>query len=252
MPSPAKRTKRLRLFAGPDGAGKSSVYRAISAQHDVGVYVNAEELHIELATTQGLLLRRFQESLSAEDLKAFYAQHPLRIFFADGFPFKASSDGWLTLSEAAKPSQSAARAASVLADYVRTRLIESGADLACETVLSNPSELTLLRQAKKRGYQVCLYYICVASPVICKQRVAIRVKHGGHGVAEDRIAGQYAESLAQLKAAVALSDRAYLFDNTYSGAALKLEIHRATEVLAHETQLPEWITRHLPPLVPVS
>ncbi len=249
-PSPAQPLKRLRLFAGPCGSGKSSIFRAIAGQHNVGVYVSAEELQDELVSHQGLLLRRFHSSLNGDDLRAFYARHPLRLSLGDGYAFSVSADGRATLSETAPSSQRMADAAALVADYVRTRLIEAPESLSCETELSLPSELELVRLAKERGYLVYLYYICVASPAISKQRVAIRVRHGGHAVPDGKIAENYERSLALLRDSVALSDRAYLFDNTYSGAALKLEIRQASDVTAHETQLPAWITRNLPALVP--
>lgn len=248
--SPSDRVKSLRVFAGPPGSGKTSTYRAIVAHHNLGVYVNADDLQNELATPQGLLLRRFHPSLDDKDLRAFYARHPLRLSFGGEFPFSLSSEGKLNLIPTAQTSQRAGYAAAVIADYVRTRLIEADASLACETVLADPSELALFRRAKEKAYRIFLYFICVASPVISKQRVAIRVKHGGLALSEAKIVEDYDHSLANLKEAVALSDRAYLFDNTYSGAALKLEIRQASDVIAHETQLPEWLTRNLPPLVP--
>lgn len=252
MSSPAERIKRLHLFAGPDGSGKSSVYRAVMARHALGTYVNSDDLRLELVTPQGVLLRRFLPALDGRDLGAFFARHalPQRLSFGDGSPFLVSADARVTLVLTARDSQSVACAASVLADYLRERLIAAGVDFASEAVLAQSAELMWVRQAKKKGYRITLYYVCVASPVICKQRVAVRVKHGGHGVPEAKIAEGYERSLALLKEAVALSEQAYLFDNTYSGAALKLEVRRASDVIAHEPQLPEWITRNLPPLVP--
>jgi len=252
MSSPAARIKQLHLFAGPDGSGKSSIYRAVMAQHTLGAYVNSDELQLELVTPQGVLLRRFLPSLDGRDLDAFYAQHPLplRLSFGEGSPYLVSADARVTLLLTARDSQNVSCAASVLADYLRTRLIGAGVLFSSESVLAHPSELTWVGQAKKKGYRIALYYVCVASPVICKQRVAVRVKHGGHGVPEAKVVEGYGRSLALLKEAVALSDQAYLFDNSYSGAALKLEILNASDVIAHEPQLPEWITRNLPPLVP--
>jgi len=248
-PSPASRVKRLRLFAGPSGSGKSSVYRALIAQHSLGVYVDDDELQTELLTPQGLLLRRFHASLNGADFKTFYARHPARHALGNGFPFAVSADGRLTLPETVSPSAKLTCAGTILADYVLARLTEAGVAVARETVLTSASELEWVRQAKNKGYRVYLYYVCVASPVICRQRLALRVKHGGHGTPAEKIAENYARSLALLKDAVALSDRAYLFDNTYSGAALKLDVRRATDVTALETQLPEWLTRSLPRLI---
>lgn len=252
MSLPAQRVKQLHLFAGPDGSGKSSIYRALMAQLTLGVFVDSDDLQGELVTPQGVLLRRFLPALDGRDLNAFYVQHPLplQLSLDDSPPFLISADARVTLLLTARDSQSVSCAASVLADYLRARLIGAGAAFASEAVLTQSADLAWLQQANKKGYHISLYFVCVVSPEICKQRVAIRVKHGGHGVPEAMIGPGYVRSLALLKEAVALSDRAYLFDNTYSGAALKLEIRHASDVIAHEPQLPEWIMRNLLPLVP--
>ena len=41
--------KRLRIFAGPNGSGKSTLVKVVNdLQVHLGVYVNADELKIEL------------------------------------------------------------------------------------------------------------------------------------------------------------------------------------------------------------
>jgi len=252
MPLPAGRAKRLRIFAGPNGSGKSTIHRLLATHYRVGMHVDVDKLLFKLVAPQGLSLQSFHASLDSGDFRTFYAQHPLRLLFGSDFPFIVSDEGNLTLTEAAKNAPTLAYALSALADYVRTRLIEASEDLSLETVLCHPSKLELIRKAKKNGYEVYLYYVCVASPIIGKQRIALRVYQGGLDVPEAKIAGRFDRSLALLKEAVALSDRAYLFDNTYSGASLKLEIHQGSKVTPHETQLPDWLTRSLPALVPVK
>lgn len=249
IPSPAGHAKRLRIFAGPNGSGKSTIYRLIATHGSLGTYVNVDDLLFKLLAPQGLSLQSFHGSLKSEDFRNFYAQHPLRLSFGEDFPFIVSADGHLSLTEAAHNSPTVAYAISALADYVRTGLIEAAEDLSFETVLCHPSKLALLRLAKEKGYHIYLYYVCVVSPIICEQRVAVRVKQGGLDVPENKISERYERSLALLQEAVALSDKAYLFDNTYSGASLKLEITQASTVVPHETQLPDWLTRSLPELV---
>ena len=249
IPSPAKRIKRLRVFAGPNGSGKSSIFQLIAEHLHGGAYVNADDLQRNLETSEGVPLSLFLPSLSGEDFQAFYGEHPLRAQDAAPFPFAVHQDGRVTLSETCDRPSSLLYATAILADYVLTRLIEAGEDIAFEAVSSNPSELALMRHAKELGYRVTLYYVCVASPEICKQRVALRVTQGGRGVPDSQVVEQYERALSLLKDAVALADRAYLFDNTYTGASLKLEVNQATEVIAHEPVLPDWLTRSLPALV---
>ena len=249
IPSPTKRIKRLRVFAGPNGSGKSSIFQLIAEHLHGGAYVNADDLQRNLETGEGVPLQLLLSSLSGEDFQAFYGEHPLRAQDDAPFPFAVHQDGRVTLSETCDRSPSLSCATAILADYVLTRLIEAGEDIAFEAVSSTPSELALMRHAKELGYRVTLYYVCVATPEINKQRVALRVTQGGVGVPDAVVVAEYERSLSLLKEAVALADRAYLFDNTYTGASLKLEVNQATDVTAHEPVLPDWLTRSLPALV---
>jgi predicted ABC-type ATPase len=244
------RAKRLRVFAGPNGSGKSSIYRLIAERFNVGVYINADDLQRNLSTGSGIMLSDFHADLTAEDFRAFFSGHSLPREYAVRFPFVASLSGHLVFGATDESVERLSYAVAVLADYVRARLIERGVDVSFETVLSHPSKLDLLQQARAAGYRIYLYYVCVASPEISKQRVMLRVTQGGHSVPAEKIAERYERSLRLLSQAIALSDRAYLLDNTYSGASLKLEINQGEEVIPQEPQLPEWITRHLPKLVP--
>lgn len=249
IPSPTQRVKRLRVFAGPNGSGKSSIFQLLAEHVRMGHAINADDLQRKLETSAGVTLQNFLPSLSGDDFASFYSAHPLREHYAAPYPFVALQDGRLTLSAACDHSPKLSFAIAILVDYLLIRLVEAGEDLAFEAVFSHPSEAALMRQARAAGYRVTLYYVCVASPEISKQRVALRVTQGGLGVPDADVVAQYERSLASLKESVSLSDRAYLFDNTYSGASLKLEIDQASSVLPHEPVLPEWLTRSLPALV---
>ena len=244
-----KDIKRLRVFAGPNGSGKSSIFQLISEHLHGGAYVNADDMLRNLDTSAGVPLSLFLPSLNGDDFQVYYSEHPLRAGGEIPFPFVVHQDGRLTLAETCSVSSSRASATAILADYVLTRLLEAGEDVAFEAVSAQPSEVSLMRRAKELGYRVTLYYVCVATPEICKQRVALRVTQGGLGVPDAEVDDQYERSLASLKDAATLADRAYLFDNTYSGASLKIEVNQATDVIAHEPVLPDWLTRSLPALI---
>jgi predicted ABC-type ATPase len=233
------------VFAGPNGSGKSSIFDLIQTQFGVGVYVNADALERQLATPEGVALASFHPSLRCDDFEAFYFTHPLHAQSRTHFPFTVGADGGTLTWSGGKAVLHRSYAAAILADYLRQRLVEAGVDVSFETVLSHPSKLDLMRQAKALGYRVYLYYVCVASPEISKQRVAIRVSQGGHAVPEDKIVERYYRSLGLLADAIACSDRAYLFDNTYAKASLKLEVTQGHDVVLHHSLLPEWIASNL-------
>lgn len=49
--------------------------------------------------------------------------------------------------------------ASVVADFIRQKLLENKMTFTCETVMSHPGKVTLLEQAQRAGYRTYLYYI---------------------------------------------------------------------------------------------
>lgn len=110
----------------------------------------------------------------------------------------------------------AAYAAAAAAAAERRRLVAEGRSFCTETVFSDPAgeKLAFLRDARAAGYAVVLVFIGLASPELCSARVAQRVDEGGHDVPDEKIAGRYPRTLGNLRAALALVDAAYLFDNS--------------------------------------
>lgn len=56
--------------------------------------------------------------------------------------------------------------ASVTVDFLRQRLLASGAYFTFETVMSHPGKSELLADAKAMGYRTYLYYIATDDPEI--------------------------------------------------------------------------------------
>ncbi len=81
------------------------------------------------------------------------------------------------------PTLTAFKAGHLLIDEARD-LLERGAGFAVESSLSGKTYVSLLREAKARGYRVVLHYILIGSASLAAARVALRVKLGGHAVPE--------------------------------------------------------------------
>ena len=64
------------------------------------------------------------------------------------------------------------------------RYFDEGITFNQETTLCGKSILSNIAKAKKRGYFIELHYIGVENADIAKERVAKRVKQGGHGITE--------------------------------------------------------------------
>jgi predicted ABC-type ATPase len=75
-------------------------------------------------------------------------------------------------------------------EYIRRR--ES---FAFETTLSGRSYLRMIRQLMSDGWIVQMFYLWLPSVEACLQRVAERVKHGGHNIPSDVIERRYFRSI---------------------------------------------------------
>lgn len=83
-----------------------------------------------------------------------------------------------------------------------------------ETVLSTGKYRRLVAAAHQIGFEVWLLYVMLDSPDRNVERVRLRVRKGGHDVAEADIRRRYENSLAQLPWFLEQADRAWLFDNS--------------------------------------
>lgn len=92
--------------------------------------------------------------------------------------------------------------------------LEKGISFNQETTLSGNGIIRDIQQAKQRGFKVQMYYVGVESADLAVERVANRVKQGGHGIEEDDIKRRYESSLKNLRNAIGLCDKVYIYDNT--------------------------------------
>jgi predicted ABC-type ATPase len=128
--------------------------------------------------------------------------------------------------------------AAQMAEVQRQELMRQRQSLAFETVMSHPSKLALLEQAKLLGYQVILVFVGTNNPQINVERVALRVQQGGHDVLTDKIIARYHRTLQLLPRAVELANTVYIFDNTQT-AELILQVVDGLQNIRQA--IPKWI-----------
>ncbi len=91
-------------------------------------------------------------------------------------------------------------------------LMRQGKNFAFETTLSGKNYLKLLAKLHKQNYQVNLIFLYLDSPKEAKQRVAYRVKTGGHFIADDDIERRYYRGIKNLGEYLELADYAIVID----------------------------------------
>ncbi len=100
--------------------------------------------------------------------------------------------------------------------------LEEGVSFARESTLTSQFDFTLMEEAKRRGYEVELVYIRLASVALALERVAARVARGGHDVPPQDVVRRFSRSLENLPKAVSLADKVTILDNS-SGNYTKSE-----------------------------
>ncbi len=116
------------------------------------------------------------------------------------------------------PEAAAYEASSIMLRRLRT-LADEGKDFAFETTLAARTYVPWLRQIQTQGYSVLLAYVWLNSPDLAVERVAMRVRLGGHFIPEPTIRQRYVRSWQNFfDLYQPLADRWLVFDNSFAGA----------------------------------
>ena len=231
---------RLRMFAGPNGSGKSTLKSVIGAQL-LGVYINPDEIEKEIAARDFLDLEAFGVCTTREEVLTFFQNSTLlqKADLLDDADQLSFNDGKLDFFAVIVN----AYFASVAADFIRHKLIETGTSFTFETVMSSPDKVALLQKAQQSGYRTYLYYVATEDPLINISRVQHRVKMGGHSVPEDKIVSRYERSLELLVEAIRHTNRAYIFDNSKHQHIWLAEITDGKVLGVKVDHMPAWFRK---------
>lgn len=240
---------RLRVFAGPNGSGKSTLFEAFSQQYPTGLFLNADDIEKELATKGYIDLTDFGLELTNNDLSNF-----LKTKGAQSLIEKAASEKLLIDIDIQnnviinKEKETHSYEGALVSAFIRYYLQANKIDFCFETVMSHPSKVEEITEAKKNGYKTYLYFICTDSPLVNISRVENRVAKGGHDVKTSKIESRYYQALLNLKYAIENTDKCYFFDN--SGHSLKLVaeiVNKELHLITDSKELPAWFIDYVLP-----
>lgn len=103
-------------------------------------------------------------------------------------------------------------------------LLDQKADFSIETTLATRTLVSILKDAREKGYSITLLYLWVQNPDIAIKRVRDRVEHGGHNIPDDVLRRRYRVGLKYLfNTYMPLCDRWIIMDNTGSRLAMVAE-----------------------------
>lgn len=238
---------RLRVFAGPNGSGKSTLFEAFAVQYDAGVFLNSDVIEKELSTKGFIDLHDFKLTLSQSDLDIFLQSSRAKSLVQKAIASKYEIS--FSLKENivfCKTKQTHSYEGALINAFLRHHLIAKSIDFSFETVMSHPSKIEEIIEAKHSGFKTYLYFICTDDPEVNISRVENRVEKGGHAGASDKIVSRYLGTLELLSTAIEQVDKCYIFDN--SGASIQLIARIVDSQLFLEVDangLPNWFVANV-------
>ena len=237
----SEQTPRLRMFAGPNGSGKSTLKTVLSPEL-LARYINPDDIEAEIRA-RGFFDFNEWEKIEEAELREFLAASTL-LAKADLRAQAATlrfEAGQLFFA----PGQINSYFASVIADFVRRKMVEAQRSFTFETVMSSPAKIEFLREVKAQGFRIYLYFVATEDPEINVSRVASRVRAGGHDVPHDKIIARYQRSLELLSDALGVANRAYIFDNSSPNLQWLAEFENGILVEQKVANPPLWFQLHV-------
>lgn len=129
--------------------------------------------------------------------------------------------------------------AAELAARTRDALLRTGESFIAETVFSHPSKLELIRNAQGSGYTVALHVLMVPED-LSVERVAHRVRSGGHAVPEEKIRQRHRRLWQLVAAAAERADATTFYDGAQrSGPRISAQLAAGAAVGA--IRWPSWV-----------
>jgi len=116
-------------------------------------------------------------------------------------------------------------------------LADSRVDFGFETTLAGRGYVRLLNNLKDCGYQIHLFYLWIHSIDVALERIAGRVKMGGHNVPEDVVRSRYHKGMSNFSRLYQpLTDSWAIYDNsTDTPHLIAYKEHDKLEIIDHDT-----------------
>lgn len=236
--------KRMRVFAGPNGSGKTTIIKSLSGIIPFGVYINADDIELQLKVSKVLLFTTYQLNITQEQLQLFFKNSTFS-------PIKRNDP---LLWEKIQVENNICKIntnidsylAADIAEFIRQQLLLAEISFSYETVMSHKSKIDFLKYAKIQGYKIYFYFIATEDPKINISRVNVRVAQNGHAVDPNTITNRYYKSLNQLREAIRNTDDAYFWDNSGRTSLLIAKIKNGNEVTIIDTEkVPNWFVNYV-------
>jgi predicted ABC-type ATPase len=206
--------------------------------HLIGIYINPDEIEKAAKESGRLEFSDFQLEAEGDEVLGFIREH--RLVRSAGLDEEAAKIGFSSNGLNFQTVAMNSYFASVLSDFIRNKLLEVQLSFTFETVMSSDDKIAFMLKARESGYRTYLYFVATEDPDININRVRNRVAAGGHPVPTEKIVQRYGRCLNLLPAAIAASNRAYIFDNSGADLVLLAEVTDGTDLEFKVDEVPDW------------
>jgi predicted ABC-type ATPase len=112
------------------------------------------------------------------------------------------------------PEKAAIQAGRIMIERIRN-LSEKKQDFGFETTLSGRSYVNILQDLKEKGYRLHLFFLWLPSADLALERIADRVRTGGHNIPEGVVRRRFQKGLSNfIKFYRPLLDSWFIMDNS--------------------------------------
>ncbi|APB38107.1 zeta toxin family protein [Heyndrickxia coagulans] len=117
--------------------------------------------------------------------------------------------------------------------------IQEGKDFSIETTLAGGNVIRQMEKAKAMGYKITMFYVALNNVNQNIERVAMRVKNGGHDIPTEDILRRNKTSFEHLHNYATMADNLVLIDNSLYNGEIVLEVNDG-QITFEKSNLPKW------------
>lgn len=134
------------------------------------------------------------------------------------------------------PDGAAIAAGRLMIERIRN-LVQDRQSFAFETTCAGRLHAALLQRCKAHGWRVTLVYLWLPSVEAALDRIARRVREGGHDIPANVVTRRYWAGLANMRDLyLPLADLAFIYDNSDEGRALIAERTPEESLVIHDAR----------------
>ncbi|MFB5762992.1 zeta toxin family protein [Paenibacillus medicaginis] len=118
--------------------------------------------------------------------------------------------------------------------------IRQSRDFSIETTLAGGNAIRLMKYARENGFEITMFYVGLSDYELNIERVATRVKNGGHDIPTSDIIRRHTTSTQNLLSHLDIIDDLIVIDNTNATGEIVLRVEKSR--VKHQSEfLPQWV-----------